>query len=93
MARVSLIVRGSNRHVQVALLGKEACVSSLSVRSRSCAAVVNICGGNWGTGGGPAPSGGASRMLRFSMVGQCCGFQKSDLIARNGAAPSCQRPS
>jgi hypothetical protein len=25
----------------------------LSVRSRSCAAVVNICGGSCGTGGGP----------------------------------------
>lgn len=50
----------------------------LSVRSRSWAAVVNICGGScggdWGgarpPGGGGAcpPCGGASEMVRFSMI-------------------------
>lgn len=44
---------------------------SLSVISSNCAAVVNIWGGNCGTGGGPGgpgPRGGASRMLRFSIL-------------------------
>ena len=51
----------------------------LSVRSSSCAAVVNICGGSWaGCWGGPrpwgpgpeapCPCGGASDIKRFSII-------------------------
>lgn len=48
---------------------------SLSVRSSSCAAVVNIWGGSCGTGGGPdgMPGGPASWIFRFSM----CSFVKA----------------
>lgn len=47
-------------------------MSFLSVKSSSCAAVVNICGGSCGTGDGPCcmPGGccgGASWRERFSM--------------------------
>ncbi len=59
------------------MVGNDGTSSVLSVRSKSCAAVVNICGGSWGGGwdgppgcegpwGGGA-AGGASEMERFSM--------------------------
>lgn len=71
------------------MASREKSARVLSVRSSSCAAVVNICGGSCGVGGGmdalpkpmgmgiggipPPPGcccwcGGASDMLRFSML-------------------------